>query len=1151
MLSVTAEPDLDALADHLAGVLARPVADPLAPEWVVVVSAGMQRWLSLALARRLGTSDDGRGDGVAANLDLLFPGRLTRRLLRPDEDDPWELDRLVWAVLDVLDAHADDPRLGPAVRLDPGVTRWGRARRLADLLDRYLLHRPGMVRAWAAGHDRDELGRALPADARWQAVLFRRVHGRIGTPSPPELLPERLADLRAGQVPADVPERVSLFGLSTIPGGSPFLDVLDALGATRDVHLLVHQPSPGMAEAVRAAGGEVGAASQLVDGHPVLARRDDPTTRVAHHPLVRSWARPAREAAVLLGSRLPEGAATGPDAAAPHSLLGRLQADLQADRAPAGDLVPDPGDRSVVIHACHGPTRQVEVLRDQLLHLLADDPTLSEDDIVVLCPALDEFAPLLEAVLGPPASADDQPRSHDPGGPPALAYRIADRSLGASYPMLRSLGALVELLASRASDAAVLDLVDLPPVRQRFGFDDADLDDLADWVEDADVRWGLDGTHRQAWGVPATHRAGTWEAALDRLLLGLALTDDADALAVGEVVPVAVDGGRASLAGRFADLLARLRRLVAATAAPRPVADWVELLATAADELFAPPPTALWERTRLQRLLEDLGRAAELPYGPCRTDLDLDDVRALLGRHLEAPTGRASFFRGGITVSSLTPLRGLRHRVVCLLGMDESAFGAGAPDGDDLTAAEPLVGDRDRRADRRQTLLETVAAAGEQLVVLRTGHHVVTNQEVPPAVVVAELRDAVAATVAPSVVAEVLDRLEVVHPRQAFDERNFLADGGPDAPRPVGPWGFDPAACAGARSRRRPRRGAPTLLRAPLPSDPPTVVDLADLHRALAHPVRHLLQQVLEVHVRRRPRGTRPPVAAVGGRGLPRAAEGRDLVLDLDGLESWRLRDAHLAHCLHGGDPDAFLRRLRAAGAVPPGVRGEAELAELAAATAPLLGRARELGVAPHGGGRVPIDVRLDDGTRVVGSVADSGGDRPGPVRASASGHKAADDLAPWLDVLALTVQDPATPWAGTLLNPAKTKKGYQERTVAIPLDDADARRDRARDALALVVALHRRASIEPLPLFPKLSPALHRRSGESKAWVTNDYGTGDDADPWIRLAFGRLGLAEITSLPVLDGDPPGTADDRARRWADHLWGAVAASQTDDEGGAA
>ncbi len=40
------------------------------------------------------------------------------------------------------------------------------------------------------------------------------------------------------------------------------------------------------------------------------------------------------------------------------------------------------------------------MLRDAILHLLADDPTLEPRDIIVMCPDIENFAPLIQATFG-------------------------------------------------------------------------------------------------------------------------------------------------------------------------------------------------------------------------------------------------------------------------------------------------------------------------------------------------------------------------------------------------------------------------------------------------------------------------------------------------------------------------------------------------------------------------------------------------------------------------------------------------------------------------------------------------------------------------------------------------------------------------------
>ncbi len=1140
VLHVTTAERTEALAGALASVLRTPPADPMAPEWIVVVSAGMDRWLRLELARHLGASGPGATDGVAANLDLLFPGSLTRRVLHPGterEADPWGLESVAWVVLELLEAGTDDERLGPLRRLPPGATRWSRARRVADLFDRYLTHRPEMIRLWAAGNDVDGSGVSLGARARWQPHLWRLVRARIAQPSPPELLAARLTALRDGDCPDEVPERISLFGLSTIPGGGTFLELLDALGTQREVHLLVHHPSAALAARVRRSVGELAEVPRLRTEAAALAEPD--------HPLLRSWARPAREAAVLLGTRPIDSLAHPDDAADAEpsaTLLARLQADVRADRTPEATFVPPPGDRSIQLHSCHGPTRQVEVLRDQILHLLAEDDSLTEDDIVVLCPALDEFAPWIESVLGPPAgSSVDQAAAH---GPPALAYRITDRSLRSTMPLLGALGALVELLASRVSDAAVLDFADLAPVRARYSLTDGELAVLANWVQVANTRWGLDGEHRARFGIPAAHEDGSWRTTLDRLLLGIAVSDDPSALAPGEVLPIAVEGSGASLAGRVADLLGRIAALVEQVQDERPIHEWLELLRTASGDLFAVDAEERWQEARLRGVLEALGIDATLDDVPCDVPLSLADVRHLLGRQLGGTAGRSDFFRGGVTISSLTPLRSVPYRAVLLLGMDETAFASGAPDGDDLVAANAHLGDRDRRADARQALLEAVAAAQEHLVLIRTGRSVVTNQPVPDAVVVAELLDAVRATVVPEEREALLERLDIVHPRQGFDERNFLAEGSPTAAAArSGPWSFDPTARTGAEARQA-ELEPPGFLPAPLAAADVSVIELADLHEFLAHPPKHFLQRVLDVALPSVPerRGGKLAAPTVGASGIPRAAEGRELVLTVKGLDGWGVRDALLAHLQAGGDVDAFARRQRAAGHLPPGRLAAAHLDAVIDEVTPLLDALRDVGALDHPPEHHPVDITLADGTRVVGTVRDDRGNRPGPVTVTVSAKSDKQALAPWLDVVALTAHDPTPEWRAVYINANKdNKSGISGRSFAID-DEPAARGQRALDALAAVVDLYRRGQREPLPIFPKLSPALHKGTSTTGLWTSDDYRTGDDADPWIRVAFEHATEERITTITVGPDDPQGTADGRAQLFASALWGTIAAS---------
>lgn len=1134
MLRVVVDEELTGLADRLTDVLARPPADPMAPEWIVVPSAGVGRWLRLHLARHLGSSGPDSTDGVAANLDLIYPGSLVRRILVPGDDldrDPWHVGRLAWTVLEVLTDHRDDVDLHTVSRVPEGATLWARARRIADHFDRYLTHRPQMVSAWEQGGDVDPWGNDLVDRMLWQPVLWRLVRARIGEPSPAESLPVRLDEIRGNGCPDEVPERIVLFGLATLPGGAPFLDLADALGTHREVHLFNHQPSAAFVEAVRDHIGDMGGS--------LLRRSDDPTTDVPTHPLLRSWARPAREALVLLGARtieLDSASKRAADAGSQPTLLAQLQADIRADREPGGGRPADVADRSVRIHSCHGPSRQVEVLRDELLHLFATNPDLREDDVVVLCPALDEYAPLIEALWGP-SVADGE--SAIGSGAPALAYRISDRSLGSLVPLLAALASVVELLDSRFSDAAVLDVVNLGPVRVRYGFDDEELSRLATWVDEANTRWGLDGRHRARWGVPDNFEDASWSSALDRLLLGIVASDDPTALAAGGVLPIGVEGDGISLVGRFAELIRRLGELAAQVRQPRPLAEWVDLLRRIARELFATDFYNSWQDEKLTAVFEQMIDEADTGSGPSSVLLDFAELRAVLGRYLGTTAGRAVFFRGGITVSSLTPLRGIPHRVVCLLGLDEYAFTTAPPAGDDLVSASPAVGDRDRRGDARQALLDAVLSAKSHLVMTRSGHSVVTNREIPPAVAVAELHDVIAATFHPDTRRAGIESIEVVHPRQAYDERNFIpADVDPAVD---GPWSFDPMARNGAR-RRLAREPAAPFLAEPLDAEPPSIVELSDLHEFLGAPVKYFLRRSLGIQLPPRPdrSGGKMVAPVTGSSGLARTPEGANLVLELDGLDKWNVADDLLEHRRSGGDIESFVAREHAADDLPPGRLFRAALEEALAKVEPLIGCLEDFHVGRVQPVQHQIDVALSGGVRVVGSVRDDRGVDAGPVTVTPSLHERKRELSPWLDLVALAAQDPQTDWHANLITWAKTKAGFNRTDLHMRDGNPNVRRERAIAALSTLVDLFILGRREPLPLFPKLSVALATgRSDAQKTWHDRYNHNADGDDEWVQLAFGALSFDELMALPCQPHDPDGDGDSRVERYAKVLWGTI------------
>ena len=396
--------------------------------------------------------------------------------------------------------------------------------------------------------------------------------------------------------------------------------------------------------------------------------------------------------------------------------------------------------------------------------------------MIVMCPDIETFAPLIQATFGAAATEpDDEAPAAGARSTCMCAWPTA--RCARPTPCSPRWPRCWSSPGSRVTASQVLGFADREPVRRRFGLRDEDLTRLQRWIGDAGIRWGLDAAHRAPFKLEDLD-TGTWAAGLDRLLLGTAMTEDGNRL-YGGVLPLDdVESTAIDLAGRLSELVDRLQEALARLSAPQPLAAWASALTQAAQLLSATGPRDAWQHAELQRTLDELvAQAGESDPASAGTGaqraLSLAEIRGLLAERLAGRPTRANFRTGHMTVCTLYPMRSVPHRVVCLLGLDDGAFPRRLPrDGDDLMLDRPRVGERDPRSEDRQMLLDAVLAATEHLLITYTGHDERTNLPRPPAVPVGELLDVLDATMR-CTDGTARAQIEVGHPLQPFDPRNF------------------------------------------------------------------------------------------------------------------------------------------------------------------------------------------------------------------------------------------------------------------------------------------------------------------------------------------------------------------------------------------
>ena len=221
---------LEILAEKLAGIVRDPLPDPVAPEIIVVQSSGMERWVSMQLARH---------NGICANSQFPFPNAFFQQLvsqLIPDLPDQSLFDPavLTFKIMNILPGCLKDPGFDCLKNYLENDTRrlklFQISSKIADLFDQYLVFRPDLIFKWEQGRE-----------DHWQARLWRRLITAMDPRHRANLQAELLEKLEQQTVEMQkVPARISLFGISYLP--LFYLQIFVALARITQVNFLLMNP---------------------------------------------------------------------------------------------------------------------------------------------------------------------------------------------------------------------------------------------------------------------------------------------------------------------------------------------------------------------------------------------------------------------------------------------------------------------------------------------------------------------------------------------------------------------------------------------------------------------------------------------------------------------------------------------------------------------------------------------------------------------------------------------------------------------------------------------------------------------------------------------------------------------------------------------
>jgi len=1057
---------LETLAEKLAEVVNVPLKSALDEEIILVQSKGMERWISMELARR---------HGICANCRFPFPNVFVNEMFRiviPNipERTLFDPEVMTWRIMQILPSCVKKQGF-ESLRTyieDTGgnLKRYQLSGRIADTFDQYLLFRPEMISRWEKGEE-----------GHWQAVLWRELVKSNNKDHRAALGKAFLAALRKSSSGTySFPERISVFGISALPRFH--MQVLDGISQFTEVNLFLMNPC-------KEYWGDI-LSDREIKKTKDIRKGDQLTAEELYlergNSLLSSMGTQGRDFFDLINEFDCEEISSFTDPGE-ENLLSCIQSDILnlRDRQDEsnGKTTVSQQDSSIHIHSCHSPMREIEVLHDQLLDMFENNPGLMPGDILVMTPDIEKYAPYIQAVFGGPA-----------GNPAHIPFSIADRTVRKEAEIIDTFLAILDLCGSRFEVTQVLAILETPAVQRKFDLVDEDFELIHQWVKETRIRWGIDGESRSQLGLyPCLEN--TWRAGLDRLLLGYAMPGQNEHMLNGILPFDNIEGSETKILGCFAEFAEQLFTYAACLGRPRKLEQWTRLLTEILEGFFIPDDDTEREMQVIRQALDALAGFQEMI--DFDEEIDINTIKWHLGHYLENTGFGFGFMTGSVTFCAMLPMRSIPFRIVCLVGMNSDDYPRQTvPLGFDLMAKHPRRGDRSRRNDDRYLFLETLLSVREKLYISYVGQNIQDNTTIPPSAIVSELMDYIEeGFTIPGV--KICDHIITRHRLQAFNPEYFKQRATSnesqvsDGRSPLFSYSmqnFRAAQCL-LEERRVQKPFISTGLSEP--GEEWRTVDVNDLCIFFGNPARFLLNRRLGIYLE----------------GSAVLEDREDF--EIKGLERYFLGEDLVKRKLAGQDLRELFRLERASGKLPHGTVGECVYADLSHGVERFAEKTKNyMEKKPLD----PLEIDVDAaGFRLVGMITDVYPERL--IRYRYARLKPVDYITAWIYHLILNgIGSDSHPKSSMLAGLCGTGKetGWTAWEYS-PVDNS-------MEILEMLLEFYRAGLTKPLHYFPQASWAYAEQlleKGKSReyalrkaraAWEGNDYNRGDSQDLYYRQCF-------------------------------------------------
>ena len=385
---------------------------------------------------------------------------------------------------------------------------------------------------------------------------------------------------------------------------------------------------------------------------------------------------------------------------------------------------------SLKVNVCHNAMREVQVMFNELAHILNNNPDTSLGDILVTAPDIDDYAPYIKAVF------DNELVQRADGEQVRLGYSLTGNRRHKNYKILETLQLILNA-PYHLPVSYLLEILAQNEIQLNLEISANDIDLIKSWLKANAVHFGYDATDYAELGYH-DYPVHSFKQFLNNLVLGACLNQtimsSGDRLplyhsAAGDYVPYDnLDNAQIKLVNKLIKLISLLENLKAKfyldalSYREFSFAELHEILTNLQTELVSDDDSFSISNDFLSSI------------GTQNSELTLNlAIANLLFSEYVSDFKSKLTFSGKITCASLQYMRNLSFKHIYVLGMNFGEFPrAFRPNQLSLLAYDWSLADRNYTNEDKQVFLDTILGAKQQIIFSYIGRKETDNSTIKP-----------------------------------------------------------------------------------------------------------------------------------------------------------------------------------------------------------------------------------------------------------------------------------------------------------------------------------------------------------------------------------------------------------------------------------